>query len=208
MPAEDGKGEDVIIIEPHVHMTSRTTDDYQRMYAAGIRACVEPAFWLGQPRRHAGTFCDYFDWILGFETERARRFGIEHYATIAMNPQEAEDADLAEEVPAELPKYLEHPRCVGVGETERKLSAEEARRILAEAPGVVVLDHPAEQQYPLATDAAGKDATFVGRIRQDTTVPAGLDLRVVSNNLHKGAALNAAQIAELLLERGLLKSKA
>ena len=61
------------IIEPHIHMYSRTTDDYERMYAAGIRCCIEPSFWLGTNRRYAGTFFDYFRLILEFETVRARR---------------------------------------------------------------------------------------------------------------------------------------
>jgi len=104
------------IIEPHIHMYSRTTDDYQAMYAAGIRACVEPSFWLGTNRRHAGTFFDYFQLILEFETVRARRFGIDHYAAVSVNPKEAEDAGLVDEVLAGMGEYLDHPRCVAMGE--------------------------------------------------------------------------------------------
>jgi predicted metal-dependent TIM-barrel fold hydrolase len=104
------------IIEPHIHMISRTTDDYQRMYEAGIRACVEPAFWFGSNRRYAGTFFDYFQHILNFETTRARRFGIDHYAAISVNPKEAEDLGLAGEVIAGMDEYLDHERCVAVGE--------------------------------------------------------------------------------------------
>lgn len=104
------------IIEPHIHMVSRTTDDYQRMYAAGIRACVEPSFWLGTNRRYAGTFFDYFQLILDFETVRARRFGIDHYAAVSVNPKEAEDVVLAREVIAGMGEYLDHPRCLAVGE--------------------------------------------------------------------------------------------
>jgi len=104
------------IIEPHVHMYSRTTDDYQAMYREGIRACVEPSFWLGQDRRHAGTFFDYFAHILNFETTRARRFGLDHYAAIAYNPKEAENRPLVDEVLAGMGEYLDHERCVAVGE--------------------------------------------------------------------------------------------
>ncbi|MDY6912999.1 MAG: TatD family hydrolase [Planctomycetota bacterium] len=104
------------IIEPHIHMYSRTTDDYQAMYAAGIRACVEPSFWLGANRRYAGTFFDYFRLILEFETVRARRFGIDHYAAISMNPKEAEDRRLVDEVLAGMGEYLDHQRCVALGE--------------------------------------------------------------------------------------------
>jgi len=106
----------VVIIEPHIHMYSRTTDDYERMYAAGVRACVEPSFWLGTNRRYAGTFFDYFQLILDFETVRARRFGIDHFAAVSVNPKEAEDVGLAREVIAGMEEYVDHPRCVAIGE--------------------------------------------------------------------------------------------
>lgn len=106
----------MLIIEPHIHMYSRTTDDYQAMYKAGIRACVEPSFWMGSNRRYAGTFFDYFNLILEFETIRASRFGIDHFAAVSLNPKETEDTGLANEVIAGLPAYLDHPRCVALGE--------------------------------------------------------------------------------------------
>jgi predicted metal-dependent TIM-barrel fold hydrolase len=104
------------IIEPHIHMYSRTTDDYQAMFRAGIRACVGPSFWMGADRRYAGTFFDYFRLILDFETVRARRFGIDHFAAVSLNPKETEDPALADEVIAGLAEYLAHPRCVACGE--------------------------------------------------------------------------------------------
>ncbi len=106
----------MIVIEPHIHMQARTTDDYGRMYDAGIRACVEPSFWLGRNRRYAGSFFDYFRLILEFETVRAGRFGIDHWACVAMNPKEADDASLARDVIDGIEEYLDNPRCVGVGE--------------------------------------------------------------------------------------------
>jgi len=105
-----------MIIEPHIHMYSRTTDDYVSMYKAGIRACVEPSFWMGCNRRYAGTFFDYFTLILEFETVRSRRFGIDHFAAVSLNPKEAENIALADEVIDGLAPYLDHPRCVAVGE--------------------------------------------------------------------------------------------
>jgi hypothetical protein len=104
------------ILDPHIHMYSRVTDDYDAMLLAGIRACVEPAFWLGQPRTHVGTFLDYFDSILEFECTRAATHGIQHFATIALNPREANDGRVAAGVIEALPRYLQHPRCVAVGE--------------------------------------------------------------------------------------------
>jgi predicted metal-dependent TIM-barrel fold hydrolase len=106
----------MVIIEPHIHMYSRTTDDYRAMYAAGIRACVEPSFWLGANRRYAGTFFDYWQLTLDFETVRSRRFGIDHFAAVSLNPKEAEDRVLADEVIDGMAPYLDHPRCVAIGE--------------------------------------------------------------------------------------------
>ncbi|WP_402463458.1 TatD family hydrolase [Isoptericola aurantiacus] len=103
------------IFDPHIHMTSRTTDDYEAMHAAGVRALVEPAFWLGQPRTSVGSFVDYFDGLLGWERFRASQFGIAHHATIALNPKEANDRR-CHGVLDLLPRYLEKDGVVAVGE--------------------------------------------------------------------------------------------
>ena len=97
-----------------------------------------------------------------------------------------------------VPVFLSHSESVNV-ETYVKLSAAETKRILREAPGVIVADEPENNDYPTPIDAAGKDATYVGRIREDDSVANGLNLWVVSDNLRKGAALNAVQIAEILI---------
>ena len=118
------------IIEPHIHMLSRTTDEYQAMYRAGIRACVEPSFWLGANRRYAGSFFDYFRLILEFEPVRAARFGIDHYCAIAMNPKEADDPVLADEVIDGMAEYLDHPRCVALGEVGLNLNTPNEERAM------------------------------------------------------------------------------
>lgn len=102
-----------------------------------------------------------------------------------------------------VPVFVGHSEAINI-ETEKKLTAEEARRILSQAPGVVVEDDPAQKLYPLPIRAAGRDEVFVGRIREDHSIPCGLNLWVVADNLRKGAATNAVQIAELLLRYGLL----
>lgn len=104
------------IFDPHIHMTSRTTDDYEAMAAAGIEAIVEPAFWLGQPRTTLGTFVDYFDALLGWERFRASQFDIRHHCTMGLNPKEANDEELAQQVLDVLPRYLAKDRVVAVGE--------------------------------------------------------------------------------------------
>jgi aspartate-semialdehyde dehydrogenase len=98
-----------------------------------------------------------------------------------------------------VPVFRCHSESVNI-ETERKLTANEARAILAAAPGVIVYDDPGRNIYPMAIDVAGKDDTYVGRIREDESIPNGLNLWIVSDNLRKGAALNAVQIAELLIK--------
>jgi predicted metal-dependent TIM-barrel fold hydrolase len=103
------------ILDPHIHMTSRTTDDYEALYAAGVRAVVEPAFWLGQPRTSVGSFLDYFDSLVGWERFRAAQFGVRHHATIALNPKEANDPR-CREVLGEIPRYLLKEGVVAVGE--------------------------------------------------------------------------------------------
>jgi len=102
--------------DPHIHMLSRTTDDYENMAAAGIVDVVEPAFWQGQPRTSVGTFIDYFDALIGWEPFRASQFGIRHYCTMALNPKEANDVPLAGEVMKVLPRHLEKDSVVAVGE--------------------------------------------------------------------------------------------
>jgi aspartate-semialdehyde dehydrogenase len=106
-----------------------------------------------------------------------------------------------------VPVVNGHSEAVNV-ETRAPLAPEEARELLRAAPGVTVLDDPAANSYPLAIDASGKDDVYVGRIRRDPGNERALDLWVVADNLRKGAALNAVQLAELLHERGLIGSAA
>jgi uncharacterized protein len=135
------------IFDPHAHMTSRTTDDYQAMAAAGIRALVEPAFWLGQPRTSAGSFVDYFSSLVGWERFRAAQFGIRHHCAIGLNPKEANDADLRREVLAILPRFLAKDGVVAVGEigfdamTADEDSALTAQLALAREHALPVLVH-------------------------------------------------------------------
>lgn len=103
-----------------------------------------------------------------------------------------------------VPVFYGHSESVNV-ETEKKITSAEARVILAQAPGVQVLDNPREKIYPMPIHAAGEDLTFVGRIREDESIANGLNLWVVADNLRKGAALNAVQIAEVLVERDLIR---
>jgi predicted metal-dependent TIM-barrel fold hydrolase len=102
--------------DPHAHMTSRTTDDYERMAKAGVRALIEPAFWLGQPRTNVGSFVDYFSSLVGWERFRASQFGIQHFCAIGLNSKEANDEGLAKDVFEILPRFALKEGVVAIGE--------------------------------------------------------------------------------------------
>jgi predicted metal-dependent TIM-barrel fold hydrolase len=103
-------------IEPHAHMVSRTTDDYEKLALAGCRAVCEPAFWAGFDRSSAQGFYDYFCQLTRHEPIRAARFGIKHYAWLCINPKESEDTGLAREVLAMIPPLLSSGNVLGIGE--------------------------------------------------------------------------------------------
>lgn len=99
-----------------------------------------------------------------------------------------------------VPVFYSHSESVNI-ETEKKITPDEVKKILEKAPGVEVVDDPSQNLYPLAIDAAGKDETFVGRIREDESINNGINMWIVADNIRKGAALNAVQIAEILIEK-------
>ncbi len=103
-------------VDPHIHMSSRTTDDYVAMANAGISVIIEPAFWLGQPRTCVGSFVDYYSSLIGWERFRASQYGIRHYCAIGLNSKESNDEGLARDVLEILPDFLEKEGVVAVGE--------------------------------------------------------------------------------------------
>lgn len=106
----------MMLIDPHAHMISRTTDDYEAMAAAGVVAVIEPAFWIGQPRTNVGSYLDYLSSIVGFERFRASQFGIRHYCTIGLNSKEANNQELAEGVMELIPRFALKEGVVAIGE--------------------------------------------------------------------------------------------
>ncbi|WP_373650310.1 TatD family hydrolase [Schlesneria sp. DSM 10557] len=134
-------------IDPHIHMVSRTTDDYEALAAAGVKAIIEPAFWQGQPRTEVGTFKDYFSSLVGFERFRAAQFGIRHYCTIGLNSKEANNERLAEQVMDLLPLFATKEGVVAIGEIgydDQTATEEKFLRLqleLAKEVGLPVLIH-------------------------------------------------------------------
>jgi predicted metal-dependent TIM-barrel fold hydrolase len=158
------------IFDPHIHMTSRTTDDYAAMAAHGVQALVEPSFWLGQPRTSVGSFLDYFDALIGWEPFRASQFGIKHHCTIALNPKEANDPR-CRDVLEVLPRYLAKDGVVAVGEvgydsmTPEEDAVFAAQLELAKSNELPVLVHT-----PHRDKAAGTTRTL-DVVRESGTAP-------------------------------------
>lgn len=134
-------------IDPHIHMVSRTTADYEAMALAGIRTITEPAFWAGYDRGSSAGFRDYFEHLTVFEPARAAKFGIRHYCWICLNPKEAEDLALARDVLEIVPEFLDRPTALGVGEiglnknSRNELSVLEMHLEIAAARNELVLVH-------------------------------------------------------------------
>jgi predicted metal-dependent TIM-barrel fold hydrolase len=103
-------------IDHHAHMVSRTTDDYAAMALTGCVALTEPAFWAGWDRSTADGFEDYFKQLTEFEPKRAAQYRVQHYTWIGMNPKESDDREISVEVLRRIPKYLERPTVLGIGE--------------------------------------------------------------------------------------------
>ena len=168
------------IFDPHIHMTSRTTDDYEAMYAAGVRAVVEPAFWLGQPRTSVESFVDYFDAILGWERFRASQFGIAHHVTIALNPKEANDPRCLGVLDI-LPRYLAKDGVVAVGEVGfDSMTPEEEHVFLRQMELAGEHDLPVMVHTPHRDKAAGTLRTLE-LVRQTGTEPG----KVVVDHLNE-----------------------
>jgi uncharacterized protein len=175
--------------DPHIHMTSRTTDDFEAMARAGIRAVIEPAFWLGQPRTNAGTFDDYFQALIGWERFRAGQFGITHFCTIALNPKEANNPRIADDVLELIPHYLGKDGVVAVGEVgfDDQTPAEEkyftAQLELARTFDLPVLVHTphrdkkrgTERSLALIKDHGFPEARVIIDHNNEETLPLVLD---------------------------------
>ena len=134
-------------IDPHIHMVSRTTDDYQRMAQAGCIAVTEPAFWAGFDRSSAQGFYDYFRQLTEYEPRRAAQFGIQHFTWLCINPKESDDPGLAREVVSPIPEFLDKGNVVGIGEiglnknTRNELIILEEQIALAEQHNQMILVH-------------------------------------------------------------------
>ncbi|WP_229076838.1 TatD family hydrolase [Actinoplanes sp. DH11] len=205
------------IFDPHIHMTSRTTDDYERMAAAGVRAVVEPAFWLGQPRTGPESFTDYFDSLVGWEPFRAGQFGIRHHATIALNPKEANDPRCRPVLDL-LPRYLAKDGVVAVGEIGYdSMTPEEDEAFATQLALAVEHELPALVHTPHRDKARGADRSIAvvkesgidpSRVVLDhlneLTVAPALDAGVWAGfSIYPDTKMSPARMVKILHEYGL-----
>jgi predicted metal-dependent TIM-barrel fold hydrolase len=160
--------------DPHVHMTSRTTDDYQAMADAGVVALIEPAFWLGQPRTGVDSFRDYYSSLVGWERFRSSQFGIKHYCTIGLNSRESNNEALAEQVMEILPLFIYKEGVVGIGEIgfDDQTAAEEKYYRLQ-------LELAKEAQLPVQIHTPHRDKKKGTSRSMDIAVEHGLDPAMV-----------------------------
>ena len=165
-------------IDPHIHMVSRTTDDYQRMAQAGCVAVTEPAFWAGFDRSSAQGFYDYFRQLTEYEPRRAAQFGIQHFTWLCINPKEADDPGFAREVVSLIPDFLDNTNVLGIGEiglnknTKNELIILEEQIALAEKHQQMVLVHTPHLEDKLKgtriiMDALAASSIDAGRILID-----------------------------------------
>jgi predicted metal-dependent TIM-barrel fold hydrolase len=120
------------VIEPHIHMIARTTQDYERMARMHTVACCEPAFWAGYDRASSQAFYDYFKHISEYEPTRAAQYGIQHYCWICINPKEANNLALSREVISFIPELLDKPTVIGIGEIGLNLNTKNEMTIFEE----------------------------------------------------------------------------
>ncbi|WP_380166693.1 TatD family hydrolase [Jannaschia sp. R86511] len=205
------------IFDPHIHMTSRTTDDYEAMAAAGVQALVEPAFWLGQPRTSVGSFVDYFDGLLGWERFRASQYGIAHHCTIALNPKEANDPRCTPVLEV-MPRYLAKDGVVAVGEigfdsmTDAETDAFTSQLAMAKDHGLPALVHTPHRDKAAGTrrtlelvEASGIGAGMVAVDHLNETTLQQVDESGcwLGFSVYPDTKMDEHRMVRILQERGL-----
>lgn len=164
----------MMLIDPHAHMISRTTDDYEAMAATGVVAVIEPAFWLGQPRTNAGSYLDYLSSLVGFERFRASQFGIRHYCTIGLNSKEANNQELAEAVMELIPRFALKEGVVAIGEI-----GYDEQTALEDKYFRLQLELAKELDLPVMIHTPHRDKKRGTTLSMDVCVEHGLDPRKV-----------------------------
>ena len=179
-------------IDPHIHMVSRTTDDYQRMAQAGCVANTEPAFWAGFDRSSPQGFYDYFKQLTDTEPKRAAQYGINHHCWLCINPKEAEDVGFAREVMSLIPEFMSCSNVLGIGEiglnknSKNELTILEEQLVLAETHNQLVLVHTPHLEDKLKGTLLIMDAIANTSITPDRVLIDHVEEHTVNAVLDRG----------------------
>lgn len=161
-------------VDLHAHMVSRTTDDYEQMAMTGCVAVTEPAFWAGYDRPSVDAFEDYFDRLTDFEPRRAAQYGIQHYTWLCLNPKEGEDRELARQVLRLIPRYLERPNVLGIGEIGlNRVTRNELATFSDHVHLAVERDQPIHIHTPHLEDKYKGTGVIVDALSRDDRVEPG-----------------------------------
>ena len=179
-------------IDPHIHMVSRTTDDYERMAMAGCVAITEPAFWAGFDRSSPQGFYDYYKQLTDTEPKRAAQYGIKHHCWLCVNPKEAEDAGFAREVMSIIPDFMKCPNVLGIGEiglnknSRNEMLILESHLELAGNTDQLVLVHTPHLEDKLKGTRLIMDAIKNAGMRPDRVLIDHVEEHTVSEVLDRG----------------------
>jgi uncharacterized protein len=180
-------------VDLHAHMVSRTTEDYERMALTGCVVVTEPAFWAGYDRPSVDAFEDYFDRLTDFEPKRAAQYGIQHYTWLCLNPKEGENRELAREVLRVIPRYLERPNVLGIGEIGlNRVTRNELATFLDHVDLAMEHDQPIHIHTPHLEDKYKGTARIVEALAEDGRIAPG---RVMVDHVEE-------HTIRMVLERG------
>jgi len=214
-------------IDPHIHMYSRTTDDYEKMLLSGIKTVIEPSFWLGQQRTSHKTLEDYWEYIISFERKRAIGFGINHYCAISINPKEANNKKLAEDALAIIKNYLNRDSVVALGEigfdmiTKQEEDVFRKQLILADELKIPVIIHTphvnklegTKSTFDIITETGVEQSRIVVDHNTEETIELSKSFEVFSGiTVYPDTKLNPIRAVNILkkfgIERILINSSA
>lgn len=179
-------------IDPHIHMVSRTTDDYARMAQAGCVAVTEPAFWAGFDRSSPQGFFDYFRQLTEYEPRRSAAFGIQHFTWLCINPKEADDPGFAREVISLIPDFLDRPNVLGIGEIGLNKNTRNELVILEEQIGLaadrdrLILVHTPHLEDKLKGTRLIMDAVLAAGVSPERVLIDHVEEHTVAEVLDRG----------------------
>jgi len=207
-----------MLIDPHIHMYSRTTDDYEKMALAGIGVVIEPSFWLGHERTSSKTLVDYWNHLINFERERAAEYGIKHYCAISVNPKESNNENLADNALKVIEEYLEKKSVVAVGEigfdsiTNQERLVFKKQLLLAEDKKIPVIIHTphlekflgTKKTFDIIKECSATESRIIVDHNNEDTIELSLSHEVVSGiTIYPLTKMSITRTINILMKYGI-----